>query len=335
MGIKISPKISVILPFYNAEQTLARAVKSILNQSFEEFELLLVDNNSTDSSRQIAEKACSDDTRIQLLEENKIGVAHAMNTGLAYAKGSFLARMDADDEAQPGRLAHQLAFLDRNPGIDAVGSEVRYVQQNPNTEGFERFVDWANSFHTPEEINLNRFVEIPIVNPTLFFRRELYDNLGGCLDGDFPEDYEMQLRYLQSGAQMARLDKVLLDWYDYSTRLTRTDRRYSSEAFFRIKAKYFLKWSEENNPHHPRIWIWGAGRKTRQRSEWLKKEGLQVMGRIDVVQTKPDAIYYEDVPDPGSMFIVSMVTNPGAGLQIREFLKTRMYLEGKDFILMG
>ena len=329
------PKVSVVLPFFNAENTLEAAAKSILHQTFHDFELLLIDNNSTDKSIAFAEKLANSDKRIRVLSEPKQGVAHAMDCGLENAHGKFIARMDADDISYPERLEKQLAFLGENPEIDFVGTKVKYLTHQKNTAGFKRFVNWVNSFQTSEEIELLRFTEIPIVNPTIMFRRQLFEKHGGCIAGDFPEDYEMQLRYLDAGVKMAKLPDMLLEWHDYSTRLTRTDERYSSEAFFKTKAAYFRKWSEQNNPFHPKIWIWGAGRKTRQRSKLLEKTGLQIKGRIDIVKSKQDALFYKAIPEPGNMFIVSMVTNVGAGAKIREFLNEQNYTEGRDFILMG
>ncbi|MCY1721782.1 glycosyltransferase family 2 protein [Prolixibacteraceae bacterium Z1-6] len=332
---KTNPEVSVILPFYNAENTLQAAIKSILNQSFKNFELLLIDNNSNDNSYEIARRLAASDSRIILLNETKQGVANAMNFGLQNARGRFLARMDADDISLPTRLEKQLQFLNKNPEIDFAGSEVKYIAHSKNTAGFRRFVARANSFHTSEEIERKRFIEIPIINPTLFFRRKLFEKYGACLDGNFPEDYEMQLRYLEAGVKMAKLPEPLLEWHDYSTRLTRTDKRYSTKAFFKTKAAYFKKWSEKNNLFHPVIWVWGAGRKTRQRSVFLEEQGLKIKGRIDIKESKDDALFYEDIPGPGKLFVVSMVNNTGAGENIRKFLLSKNYSEGVDFILMG
>lgn len=331
----MKPEVSVILPYYNAETTIKKAIESILVQSYSNFELLLVNNNSSDLSEILAQQLAKTDTRIVRLSEAKKGVPNAMNCGLTAARGNFIARMDADDIAHPKRLEKQLAFLKKNTGVGFVGSQVKYVPHHKNTAGFQHFVDWGNAFFTTNEIELNRFVEIPLVNPTIFFRRELFEKYGGCFDGGFPEDYEMQLRYLAAGVKMAKLQEQLVEWHDYPTRLTRTDERYSTEAFLKTKAIYFRKWSEQNNPKHPNIWVWGAGRKTRQRALWLKKNGLTINGYIDIKATKKNARYYKNIPDPGKIFIVSMVTNTGAGTKIREFLKTRSYQEGEHFILMG
>ncbi|SHJ23492.1 Glycosyltransferase involved in cell wall bisynthesis [Tangfeifania diversioriginum] len=332
------PEVSVILPFYNSGKTLAAAVESILQQTFRDFELLLIDNNSLDKSIAIAQKLAEKDHRIRLLSEEKQGVAHAMNCGLKNARGRFVARMDADDTSQPERLEKQVHFLRNRPNIGLVGCEVNYIAHEKNTAGFNRFVKWVNSFHSPEEIDFKRFVEIPVVNPTVLFRRDLYEKFGGCFHGDFPEDYEMQLRYLKAGVKMAKLPEPLLEWHDTPTRLTRTDDRYSTEAFFRTKAFYFKKWSEKQNRFHPDIWVWGAGRKTRQRAKLLEKEGLKIQGFIDIVKgktTEKETLHFTEIPDPGKIFIVPMVTKTGARELIQSFLQKAGYKEGKDFIMMG
>ena len=332
------PEVSVVLPFYNAESTLAAAIDSMLSQTFKNFELLLIDNNSSDKSGAIAQHFAEKDSRIRLLQENKPGVANAMNCGLENSRGQFIARMDADDISMPERLEKQVNYLKENAEIGLVGCEVRYITHQKNTAGFERFVKWVNSFHSPEEIERYRFVEIPVVNPTILFRNEIYENWGGCLQGDFPEDYEMQLRYLEGGVKMAKLAEPLLEWHDYSTRLTRTDDRYSTEAFFRTKAVYFKKWSEKHNRFHPVIWVWGAGRKTRQRARLLEKEGLKIQGFIDIVKnktTEKKTLHFTEVPSPGHLFIVPMVTKRGAREQIKNYLLGGAYEEGKDFMLMG
>ncbi|WP_321290726.1 glycosyltransferase family 2 protein [uncultured Sunxiuqinia sp.] len=102
--LKNNPPISVVLPFCQAEQTLARAIQSILDQSFKEFELLLVDNNSTYNSVEIARQFAHADSRIKLFSEPQQGVIFTMNRVMHEAKGKYIARMDADDISLPERL---------------------------------------------------------------------------------------------------------------------------------------------------------------------------------------------------------------------------------------
>lgn len=329
------PEISVILPFFNAQHTLARSIESILQQSYPHFELLLIDNNSSDSSLRIATEFGQSDPRIKIMTETQQGVTHAMNTGLQHARGQFIARMDADDTAHPLRLEKQIEFLRQNPEIDVIGSEVNYITHLEKYEGFKRYVEWSNSFHSPEEIARRRFIEIPLINPTIFFRRRIYDELGPCRNGDFPEDYELQLRWLDAGIKLAKIPERLHNWHDYPTRLTRTDSRYSNLAFFKIKAHYFRKWSERHNPFHPHIYVWGGGRKSRQYAQLLQNEGLIISKVIDINPNKKNTLFYLNLPTPGSFFVASLVTNQGAGEQIKAFLLARNYTEGKDFLLFG
>ena len=140
----MSPEVSVIIPFFNAENTLFSAVSSILNQTFENFELLLVDNNSSDKSRAIAEKLADSDSRIKIHHEQEQGVEHAMNCGLKYAKANLVARMDADDFSLPERLAKQVAFLNpNNEDILVVLNESEnehYLELNFNDEKAYAFI---------------------------------------------------------------------------------------------------------------------------------------------------------------------------------------------------
>ncbi|OQX99003.1 MAG: hypothetical protein B6I20_10345, partial [Bacteroidetes bacterium 4572_117] len=194
-----TPKISVILPFYNAETTLERAIASIANQTFTDFECILTDNNSTDNSRSIAENWTKKDSRFVLISEKQQGVVFASNTASETAKGEYIARMDSDDWAYPQKLKLQSDFLDNNPGFGAVAGLVEHIAHNKKTGGFARFVEWSNSIQAYSEISNRRFIEQPIVNPSAMWRKNVASLHGMYLFGDFPEDYELWLRWLGAG----------------------------------------------------------------------------------------------------------------------------------------
>jgi hypothetical protein len=143
---------------------------------------------------------------------------------------------------------------------------------------------------------------------------------------------------LEAGVKMVKLPEKLLEWHDNTCRLTRTDKRYSTEAFFRVKARYFKKWSEKHNNFHPKIWVWGAGRKTRQRAKLLENEGLIIDGYIDIDKSKTTQKtikHFTEIPNPGEIFIVPMVTKLGARRLIKNYLLNVEYIEGQDFVLLG
>ena len=328
-----TPAISVVLPYFNAEKTLARAIESVLNQTLRDFELLLVNNNSADGSVRISARYQQKDARIRLLNEHWQGVAFASNHGFEKARAPLIARMDADDEMLPTRLDKQLHYLAKHPEIELVGGLVKYAGSASN-RGFQHYVDWSNGLTTPEDISLNRFVELPIVNPTLMFRKVIFEQHGGYREGAFPEDYEMILRWIANGVTCGKLAKPVLTWHDHPERLTRSDPRYMEEAFFRIKAQYLSQWLTLEVPKKE-IWIWGAGKLSRRRSSFLEDHGIKIKGYIDVKprQLPLPCTDYRDIPAPDKLFILSYVSNRGKRDEIRQFLLQKGYEEGKDFLL--
>jgi glycosyltransferase involved in cell wall biosynthesis len=330
------PAISVILPFYNAADTLGRAIRSIAAQTFFDFECILIDNNSADGSRAIAETWTERDPRFSLIREARQGVVFASNAGAAQARGEYVARMDADDVAMPERLELQAVFLDENPDFGAVSGLVEYVPHDPNTEGFSRYVHWVNSVRSYEDILNNRFVESPVVNPTAMWRKTVSDQYGLYRPGNFPEDYELWLRWLAKGVRIRKLDRVVLQWHDSETRLTRTDPVYSYEAFYRIKTRYLATWLAGHDPHPPRIAIWGASRTSRRRAELLHDYGIDIECYIDIKKTRQldkPLVYFENIPPPGYLFILVYVPLIEARNRVQAFLESRGYRAGHDYLL--
>jgi len=326
------------LPFYNAEKTLSKALQSISEQEFNDFECLMVDNNSTDGSREIAAGFERDDPRFRLIEERKQGVMFASNRGCASARGSYIARMDADDVSRPGRLRVQSEFLDGHADFGAVAGLVNHVGDPKTTAGFQRFVDWSNSIITYREIFNRRFIEAPIVNPSAMWRRETMEQYGLYLSGEFPEDYEMWLRWLDQGVKIEKVPEVVLDWYDSEERLTRTHPIYSEQAFYEIKSRYLAKWLSANNPFHPLVTIWGASRISRRRARMLEQYGIGIQTYIDTRkgrQIEKELTYYNDLPEVGSMFILTYIRQMDNREKIQAFVEERGYVEGKNYLLVS
>ncbi len=332
------PKVSVILPYCNAESTLDRAIESICRQDFHDFELILIDNNSTDNSRKIAVSWSERDSRCILTEEPRQGVMFASNRGAGMAQGAYLARMDADDRAYPERLRLQAAFLDSDSSYGAVAGRVRHVGDPEISAGFRRFVEWSNALVTYEDIYNRRFIEAPIVNPTAMWRRETMMAHGMYRSGDFPEDYEMWLRWLDRGVKIAKLPRVVLDWHDSEQRLTRTANIYSEDAFYKIKSQYLAGWLKRNNPYSPYVAVWGASRISRRRARVLEQEGIRIRTYIDTKrgrQIEKSVRYYEDLPVAGELFILSYIRQMDNRERIQHFLEERGYKEGKDYLLVS
>lgn len=236
------PRISVLLPYHNAAPTLDAAINSIAAQTHTDWELLLINNASTDESSAIAEKWAAKDDRIQVIEESKVGIAQALNTGLAHAQGRYIARMDADDISHPERFAKQVAYLETHPEIGVLGTQTTFTTFVEKSSGMRWFTQWQNAILTPHDHYVKRFVDAPLAHPTVMFRRELVELHGGYDTGPLPEDHELWLRWMDAGVRFAKLPEELLTWNDHAQRLSRTHSNYSVDAFFTTKAKWLAKW---------------------------------------------------------------------------------------------
>jgi len=195
----------VVLPVRNAATTVERAARSILDSTLREIELIVIDDGSADNSAKVVRQIS--DPRLRLVQQEPLGVCAAANRGAAEAAAPVIARMDADDFSHPARLEKQLSLL-CDSGTDMVGCQVRIVDAlGQAVESMQRYELWSNSLIEPERIAAMRFVELPLVNPTLLARREVFEP--GFRNGAWPEDYDLCLRALGQGCTAAKVPEVL------------------------------------------------------------------------------------------------------------------------------
>jgi len=337
------PRVSVVLPVFNAVATVRRAVESVRAQTWADWELVVVDDGSTDGTREVLRALAREEGKIVLVEREHAGVVATANAGLAAARGEFIARMDADDESRPERLAEQVALLEREAAVGVASCLVEFGGDRVAHAGYALHVEWLNALVSPEEIALHRFTEQPVVNPSVLWRRELAGWHGVFREGDFPEDYELWLRWLEAGVRIAKVPRVLLTWHDSAGRLTRTDARYAPETFFRTKAEWIARELARSGGGRD-VWVWGAGRHTRKRAAWLTGHGVRIAGYVDVDAKKTGrgiggtgapVIAVEALPAPGEIVVLSYVTTRGARDYNRARLVERGYVEGRDFWVCG
>ncbi|GJM63578.1 glycosyltransferase family 2 protein [Persicobacter diffluens] len=335
------PLVSSIIPFYNSAETLAQAIESLLQQDYPRQEIILVNNNADQASRLIAKTYSEQHPQIHLFTESRQGVMFAFNKGLANSKGDFILRLDADDIALPSRISDQIHFLQTQADVDLCSGLVRFEKGEIPSGGFQKYVDWVNSIQTEEEIKKAMFIESPIVNPSLMFRKSSLDKFGTYRAGNFPEDYELLLRWQEKGAKMAKTDNPVIIWRDSASRLTRTNFRYTEENFYKIKSEYLMRHLKQIQATDKKIMIWGAGKKTKQRIHFLKAYGLAIHGYIDVDPKKCEkdhSLHYLELPDKTSedqLFILSLIAIPESREKIKQFLLKKSYKEGRDFILFA
>ncbi len=334
------PLISVLMPCRNCAATLPEAMNSLLAQSLKEIEVVAVDDGSQDGTRDLLQGFARRDRRVRVLSRPYQGITAALNQGLEVSRADLVARMDADDVACSSRLASQVRFLEDNPEIGLVGSRVSVDEHPDRSRGFASFARWSNSVLTSHEISIHRFVENPLIHPTIVFRKVWAARAGAYRQGMFPEDYELVLRWLEHGVVMAKLGSALVDWRDRPDRLSRTDPRCSVEAFYRMKSPYLARWLKANNPWHPRVAVLGAGRKSAPRAMLLEGHGVRIEAFFDLDPARVGKSRYGrpvrdliDLPDSGQTFCLSYAGVRGAREKIAAFLRGRGYVLGRDALL--
>ena len=200
-----SPKVSVILPVYNAQEYLEEAVRSILDQTLIDFELLLINDGSTDKSPEIIKRFAKIDHRVVPIDiiPNK-GLVNALNTGLEKAKGQYIARMDADDISLPDRLLNQFRYLESNRDIYLLGTWAYAIDEN----GFQlrkiRVNMSRRNYHT-------RIVQgIAPIHPSIMFRNDGLVKYRA--KAQYCEDYDMYLQLISQGKIIDTLPEYLLKY---------------------------------------------------------------------------------------------------------------------------
>lgn len=228
------PFISVILPVYNAEHFVMQAIESILNQTYSDFELILVNDGSIDKSKEII--LSFHDSRIIYLEnENNCGLIYSLNSGIHHSKGKYIARMDADDISVPDRFYKQVVYLESHPNCAVVGSAYLPIdiRNLPLMKPITRPL-----FSTTNEWFM--IIGCPVAHPSVMYRTDIAKRVGGY-NSYFvhAEDYEFWTRMIQYG-QIVSIPDVLL-WYRGDNQ-NRISEKYSIEQTNKtneIRCKYY------------------------------------------------------------------------------------------------
>ncbi len=274
-----TPLVSVLMPCYNAASTLDEALAGLAVQTLPDFELIAVDDGSTDGTLSILKAWAQGDRRIQALHQPHGGILQALNSGLAACRSPFVARMDADDRLHPQRLEQQMAYLAEHPEVAVVSCLVEAFPPEQVHQGLRLYLDWLNSLVEPDDIRREMFVESPLVHPSVIVRREWLERTGNYQDHGWPEDYDLWLRLFLAGAQFGKVPQVLLEWREVPQRLTRTDPRYSLDNFMRLKAHYLCRGPLSGCEA---VIIWGAGKMGRLLGRELQKLEAPLVAYMDV-----------------------------------------------------
>jgi glycosyltransferase involved in cell wall biosynthesis len=214
-------KVSVVIPVHNGEKYLAQAIESVLAQTFRDFELLIVDDGSTDGSRAIAELYARHDGRIRVFSQPNRGVAAAGNRGLQEANGEWVARLDADDVFHPEKLERQIAFINHYPAVKLVGTLAWFINRDGRRLGL---VGTEGPFR-PEEFHRLAGENSPVyfVHSSTLMHGPTVLAIGGYREPFvLAEDVDLWIRMAERGHLMLKVAEPLVLYRLHGASLTMT-----------------------------------------------------------------------------------------------------------------
>lgn len=230
---KKKPTITVLLSVYNAENYVDIAIESILKQSFTDFELIAVDDCSTDKSWNIVKHYAKLDSRI-IPKRNKVnlGGCKTLNEGLKLAKGKYIARLDNDDWSYPNRLKKQFDFLETHPDVGIVGGVMEIMNQHGEVISQRKYKN------SDEEIRKNIFLYSPFSHPLVMFRKSILDKVGFYNPAYAPaDDYELFFR-IGNVSKFANLNDVILRYRVIPSSITFLQTKKMELATIKVRNQY-------------------------------------------------------------------------------------------------
>jgi len=238
------PKVSVIMPFYNCEKYLDKAISSILNQTFQDFEFIIINDASTDRSDEIIQKYLTDKRIVYIKNRERKGIVYNLNKGIEIAKADIIARMDGDDISEPQRLEVQYQFLQRNPNIALVGCFVKLINEKGEICG--RKIKPI----THEEIKKDILIYSPFIHPTIMIRKDVFKKVAFYRKQYlWCEDIDLWYRIIFSGYEVANIPQYLYQYrrsdssvvFKYAKQVALIDFRLRKETIEKFKLKLSLK----------------------------------------------------------------------------------------------
>lgn len=234
-----APRVTVLMSVYNGERYLPEAIASILDQTFRDFEFVIIDDGSTDASRAVIEGY--KDPRIRLVTQENRGLAPSLNKGLRFARGEYVARQDADDVSLSERLERQVAYLDAHPGVALLGCNYTIIDSAGSTLATTRL------FTHPDDLAVIEILSNQFGHGSVMMRKADVESVGGYNESmGYVEDYDLWIR-ISRVAQIANLNEPLYLWRRSENGISMSNLEHQEEQALAIRDREF-EWLRK----HPR-----------------------------------------------------------------------------------
>jgi len=330
----MNEKISIIMPVKNTAHFLSETISSILNQTEKNWELIAVNDHSTDNSKDVLTSFAQNDKRIKVIDNKGNGIIDALQLGYVFSNGNFITRMDSDDIMSPNKLETQKnQLLQFGKNHIALGL-VKYFSNAPLGDGYKKYETWLNKL-TNKGLNFSDiYKECVIASPCWMVFREDFDKCGGFNSSIYPEDYDLTFRFYKNKLICIPSQEILHYWRDYPERTSRNDVHYADSSFINIKLNHFLTIDYNNTK---KLIIWGAGKKGKKIAQQLIEKKIPFDWICDNPKKIGKHIYnqlmldYKTVDDYINYQSIITVANSDFQKDIKKFLGKMNLLQGRDF----
>jgi glycosyltransferase involved in cell wall biosynthesis len=328
------PLISILTPFKNTAEFLPECLNSIIAQTYQNWELLIVDDGSTDSSYETVEKFSQKDSRIKLFKNNGVGIIDALRTAYNCSKGELITRMDSDDVMANTKLetmAKQL--VDYGKGHIALGL-VKYFSDEGISDGYSKYENWLNNLSLTGSNFSDLYKECVIASPCWMVYKTDLDRCDAFNPNRYPEDYDLVFRFYEAKLKCIPSNQILHYWRDYNWRTSRTHEHYAMNYFLDIKMFYFLKLNFDSS--RP-LALLGAGFKGKVIASYLIKANITFHWICDNPKKIGKKIHevllhdYSSIETIQNPQIIVSVANPDAQQQIKELLHSKHLKPMEDY----
>ncbi len=329
-----NPLISILTPFKNTEQYLTNCIESIINQSYTNWELLIVDDSSTDGSYNLVKSFAEKDPRIKLLKNTGSGIIDALRLGFNESSGAYITRMDSDDLMPKNKLEVLLNNLLKHGKQHVATGLVNYFSKDGISDGYSKYETWLNGLTKTGDNYSEIYKECVIPSPCWMIHREDFINCDGFNPNRYPEDYDLTFRFYKHSYKIIPCNKLLHYWRDYQTRTSRTHDNYAENTFLDIKMHYFLELDYDKN--RPLV-VWGAGWKGKTIAKTLLKKNIpfewicnnpQKIGKHIYDQEMKPFQHLEHINQPQSIITVA---NPKAQIKIKAYFENQQMYPMTDY----
>ncbi|MBL4652360.1 MAG: glycosyltransferase family 2 protein, partial [Flavobacteriales bacterium] len=261
-------KIAIIMPARNAGLFIEKCINSILHQSYTNWELVVVNDHSTDNTLELLHKFADIDRRITVINNTGNGIIDALKMGYSNTISRFITRMDADDIMPPNKLELMVNQCGKNT---VVTGKIKYISETELGEGYTYYESWLNSFVETNSYYSEIYKECVIPSPCWMMERQTFDKIGGFNSETYPEDYDLVFRMYQHNIKVKPIKTLLHIWRDHSARASRNDKNYSDNNFLELKTNYFLKIDYDSSQQ---LVIWGVGKKGKTLARMLIEKNI-------------------------------------------------------------